>query len=701
MPALSAKFVGDSTNLNSALSGSATLATKVSGQITESLRRTSAELERQMAVAVESGGNWHGYAEQLNAVNAELRTLEQNAKKAGNAADSARYANSPSQAGSLQKQGMDADLARYNAALAENTGHLKTAKDVSADENAELVRKSEALKQEIAARRAGSVELARYYEAMRRGVVQSYHPEVMSADAAWQSKLAAFKANKAGHIPENLAGFTKVTEQAASGAGALGKFGAAAKEAAKHGGTFSGVIRENLVIIRELSRGNFTKVPGSVSILTQYLANMRGQLGVLGALFTWTGAAAALAIGGIIGGIMIFRHRLQSLTDDLSNFAAKNQEAFQVDHIAKYLSALNRIKEAQKDINESVKETTEHYNSASEAAKRELDILKEQFSHKKKMLEIEKENELAKAKTPKEKADIEAKYAGLEAANDKAERDAELEAMKKEKIALEAESKQKLKEAGEVKMKTPTGEGFMSKEADDQKTKLLESAKKDADEYKKTDAELSEEDRKKRKTSLEKDQEIIAAGTKTSFMVGQGPNGPIMQEGEDEEKAARVAAAKERVAKANGSNEGGVHTPGAEENYNTWMDQRGDRDRARKRFETLKKEAEDAAKKAAELGDDKSGKISDTAKLNAKKDADAKAEAAEKAKKALDIPDKQRGGQGFTITEHQKLGARVGGPQLALLGEAKIHTHVLKEIARNTGGRGGGGHITHTSRRGF
>lgn len=55
-----------------------------------------------------------------------------------------------------------------------------------------------------------------------------------------------------------------------------------------HGGGRSGVIRETLVLMREISRGNWTRVPGSFSILIQ-------QIGILGKLFRGVSEEQALA----------------------------------------------------------------------------------------------------------------------------------------------------------------------------------------------------------------------------------------------------------------------------------------------------------------------------------------------------------------------------------------------------------------------
>ena len=73
------------------------------------------------------------------------------------------------------------------------------------------------------------------------------------------------------------------------------QLGADAKKVADAHAGMSGPIRESLVLIREASRGNFSRMAGSASILA-------GQLGLLPALLnpvTLSIAAVAVAVGGV------------------------------------------------------------------------------------------------------------------------------------------------------------------------------------------------------------------------------------------------------------------------------------------------------------------------------------------------------------------------------------------------------------------
>ena len=77
------------------------------------------------------------------------------------------------------------------------------------------------------------------------------------------------------------------------------------------------VLRETLVIFREIGRGNWSRVPGSFSLIIQGLHQMRASLGIFGAIFTVTGAI----IGGLIAAAALFAWHIHTITRNARDLA--------------------------------------------------------------------------------------------------------------------------------------------------------------------------------------------------------------------------------------------------------------------------------------------------------------------------------------------------------------------------------------------
>lgn len=158
----------------------------------------------------------------------------------------------------------------------------------------------------------------------------------------------------------------------------------------EHGGELrSGVVREAVVLLRELSAGNWTRVPGSLSLLLQ-------RMGALKVLFTDITAAGS-TLGGVISimgtalagaavGAGIFYSRVKLLSEALQNIKPAD---FNPTYIAKHLQSINAAVEGQKAINREIARSIELYNSASNRADRVEEATRMKYDHMRKMNELE------------------------------------------------------------------------------------------------------------------------------------------------------------------------------------------------------------------------------------------------------------------------------------------------------------------------
>ncbi len=299
-----ATFGGDASPLKKEYDGLAASARKSGAETAASLQKASEQLEKQIAAAVEGGQSWKNYGDQLNLVNARLQDIA----KSSAAADAARYAGSPSQAGSINRQISEAEKARYQSALEGNTSGLATSATVAQAENEQMLRSSAALKELIEEKRKVREESARYQSALEGNTAglktvtdanRAENDALMEKSSALrqqialreQEKNAALGQLQSGHVPENL----KSTEFGAiAAARATENLKSKFADLARHGTGLNLVVRETLVIFREIGRGNWARVPGSLTVLGQGFAQLKGialsTMGIIG------GAIAAIAI---------------------------------------------------------------------------------------------------------------------------------------------------------------------------------------------------------------------------------------------------------------------------------------------------------------------------------------------------------------------------------------------------------------------
>jgi len=81
------------------------------------------------------------------------------------------------------------------------------------------------------------------------------------------------------------------------------------------------VLRETMVLFRELGHGNWERLPSSFSRVTQGLAEMRNSLGPVGALFTLAGAAASAAVLTVVGAAVLLGRHLNDLAQRAKDLA--------------------------------------------------------------------------------------------------------------------------------------------------------------------------------------------------------------------------------------------------------------------------------------------------------------------------------------------------------------------------------------------
>lgn len=483
-------------------------------------------------------------------------------------------------------------------------------------------------------------------------------------------------------------------------------------------GAKSGAITETLVLLRELGRGNYTRVPGSLTILLQRMgllklvfkdsataANMvavaYSELSVKSAVAAQaaaakaaasyaaaeadgfetaatiaqadadaegavaaranavamqqkavaageaaaaqeTGAAASVGSLGIVGAVIVgllagayAAYKLTGfLVDKLSTLKFPD---FHPEYIAKHLQAVNRVAEGWKEIGKEVDKALSKYNSVTEAAKRLADATKTHFEHERKISDLHKERDLARAKTPRERAAIEARYDKEEMNRRAQERQAEITAKETEAFNLEQESARKKAAADAVT------KGVPSKESDGE---LLKKQRADAEAAQK----------------YIDDSQTTGFGEKAMRAYNAAALSGVSGDDLDKAKRDNLAEANRRL-----------------QVYKDSVNRVAENDEKRKKGEDLTKEAGNSAADAAVIragAGDARAKSAQAAKddaedLQAKKEADAAKLEREKPKILL--------GQ---LTSLQKQGAYTSPAAVSMLDVAKKSERHLAGIDR-------------------
>lgn len=310
----------------------------------------------------------------------------------------------------------------------------------------------------------------------------------------------------------------------------------------------AGAVRESLVLIRELARGDFKRAASSATILLQNL----GMMGVLLNPIT----AAVIGLGA---GFFAAWKFSAALVERLSGLKIPE---IHPEYIAKHLQKINQAAEAQKEINREIKKSEELYDSAAKQAERFGDVIKETFDHQRKMNQFAMQKELALATSEKQRQAIREKYADEELALNTRERDEQVRNKVQERKDLDDEAARKKKQGDSINVN--------SKEHDQQ---LLDQKKKSAEEGQKYLDELNS------KGMGGKAKDALVRGFNKVAL--SGVSGADLDKAEKDNKSEayrRIQAFKDQV------------------------DTNAGNDEMRKRKEELYKGAGESASKAAELG---------------------------------------------------------------------------------------------------
>jgi hypothetical protein len=537
---------------------------------------------------------------------------------------------------------LDAEKASERERFAASASQAKQVDNVRANldaENAAMLRNRDALKALIAERRAAAAELVRYSSSQSQ---TSGFVNPRAGNAADDARLLRNRDALKGLIAERNAASQLVRFNQATSVSALDlaknvdkSAGSMAKMAQGAGG-MNLIMRETLVVFREIGRGNWARVPGSLSLIAQGFSTLKGvSLALLGA---W-----ALAIGGIVGSVFIYFHRIKALAADLTTTIAG---VFKPEHIAGYLSNLQKIDQLHKDVADSARSIQEAHDGVSDSLQRELDLTRSKIGFERELLEMQKANALAAVKNPEEREAIEKKYSALITANKKKERDAEVKAMQDEVKALPGEITKT-----EDEIKKLTDGGFVSSARDAQ---ILRKRQADADAAEDYMKQLAPGEKDERAHSADADRKRLARFTRNQNKFNElwktNPTQALFFQ-PTEEETAKANAAKERMANADS----------ARKSLNEWVNATDNRDRQRLRVAELEKRVKEDSERLAKLGPRGGGLIEQTVKANLQKDQQDLALEKERLKRV----DAGRPLSGREVTERSRIG--FGAPEIALL----------------------------------
>lgn len=153
---------------------------------------------------------------------------------------------------------------------------------------------------------------------------------------------------------------------------------------------WNGVIREGLVLLREIGRGNWTRVPGSFSLFVQQLNNkipfLKALLNPLTAAFVVLGA---VSIGVLVKLVENFR-KAQEETKILNNIVGGASTTFEymADAIDKSVEKLQKLNEFLLHIRDS------HETLASQTDER-LKQMREEFEWQQKIADAKGQTRMA------------------------------------------------------------------------------------------------------------------------------------------------------------------------------------------------------------------------------------------------------------------------------------------------------------------
>ena len=490
-----------------------------------------------------------------------------------------------------------------------------------------------------------------------------------------------------------------IAQNAQFTAAARRRVAASAEEAAAAGlltGKIAGlnlVMRESLVLIREALRGNFSRMPGSASLIAQGLAQMgpvgkgiaflnkplfnpaaanaegaaagkaaaTGLIGALSSIPLVTMALVAGSLAAIIGAPILYLHRIKKEAEALATSIAY---AFKPEHLAGYESKLEVLNQLQKDVAESARSIQEAHDSVGESMQRELNLTRDRLAFERELLEAQKANALAAAKNPAEREAIEKKFSKMILAKKKEEREADLAARREEAKQLPNELYGLRYQIASL----TSGGGFMSEGVDAEILRKRRAAADSAYDYFK---QLNPGEKDSRSHSADADRKLISqVGAKQAYF-DENRNAIIASGAQaayevTDTEIANAGAARQRLA----------NNAAAQQDLKAWVNSKGERDRARERVKELEKKVKDDSERLTKLQGTAGhgGLIADQERANLQKDKEDLRLEQERLKR-VDAGPPLRGRE---VTERQHIG--FGSPTVALLDVNKSMDRKLGEI---------------------
>ena len=190
---------------------------------------------------------------------------------------------------------------------------------------------------------AGAAEMVPDY------AIQTQLGRLVNNEAARAAIRKRRTAAEMAEIATGSGGFGWVKQ---AGAEAMADIGSGAAKAGKHVGGLNLVIRESLVVLREIGRGNWARVPGSVSLIVQGFAQLK-KVSML-SLGVW-GAGIATAAYLIYERFFNLKKLIKELSFDVSSINIGST------YIPKLQRHINAAANAQRELNDEIRKTVEHY----------------------------------------------------------------------------------------------------------------------------------------------------------------------------------------------------------------------------------------------------------------------------------------------------------------------------------------------------
>ena len=229
----------------------------------------------------------------------------------------------------------------------------------------------------------------------------------------------------------------------------------------------AGAMREAMVMVRELARGDMKRFSSSATIFAQQMGLVKYALNPVVGI-----------VAGLVAGIAAGYKLTTLLIDKLTGLKMPD---WNPQYIAKHLQRQGQVAEAQREINEQVEKSARLYNSAANQAERLADVTKEHYQHMRKMYELQEEMELKQARSEREKSNIRTKYAITGLNLNEQERAEMIRQAEAKQRAMADEAEKKRLEAASILTSMP------SAAADQQNLKRLQEAAAGAQKLKSED----------------------------------------------------------------------------------------------------------------------------------------------------------------------------------------------------------------------